>query len=76
MGFLATVTITFIIAKLMGLIDWSWWVVFSPVLVPVAIGLAVIIGSLLYGAIGSLLFGRKFKYRRVIERRNIRRFPF
>jgi uncharacterized membrane protein YqjE len=39
MGFLETLTIVFIVLKLTEVIAWSWWAVFSPMLV----GYAVII---------------------------------
>lgn len=30
-------TIIFTIAKLMGYINWSWWIVLSPILIPVSL---------------------------------------
>ena len=33
--------LTFIILKLVGVIDWSWWWVLSPIWIPVALLLAV-----------------------------------
>lgn len=35
-------TIIFVIAKILGYIDWSWWLVFLPTLV--SVGLALILG--------------------------------
>lgn len=32
MGFLEVLTIVFVACKLMGLIDWSWWLVLSPII--------------------------------------------
>ncbi|KNF06995.1 hypothetical protein CLPU_36c00110 [Gottschalkia purinilytica] len=40
-GWLGMLTIVFTIAKILNLIDWSWWLVFAPVLIPT--GLAAII---------------------------------
>jgi len=40
MGFLETLTIVFIVLKLTEVIAWSWWAVFSPMLVGYAIILA------------------------------------
>lgn len=39
-------TTTFIILKLLNIIDWSWWWVFFPIWVPICIGLllGIIIG--------------------------------
>lgn len=33
-GFLGILTLVFITLKLLGKIDWSWWWVLSPVLIP------------------------------------------
>ncbi len=32
-------TLIFVVAKLTGYLTWSWWVVFSPVMVSLAVGL-------------------------------------
>lgn len=36
-GFLDLLTLTFIVLKLCNVIDWSWWWVLSPTLIPAAI---------------------------------------
>lgn len=41
LGFLSILTLIFVVAKLFGVIAWSWWLVFAPVLVPT--GLLVLI---------------------------------
>lgn len=46
-GFLDLLTLTFIVLKLCNVIDWSWWWVLSPTLIPAAI-LIVLIPILLY----------------------------
>ena len=38
-GLSSILTIIFVIAKLFGVIDWSWWLVFAPTIASVAIGL-------------------------------------
>lgn len=43
MGFLDVLTIIFVVLKLLGVINWSWWLVFSPVLIAVALGIVEII---------------------------------
>ena len=40
-GFGSALLLTFIILKLIGVIDWSWWWVLSPIWIPVALLLAV-----------------------------------
>lgn len=48
---LTTLTIIFIVLKICGEIAWSWWWVFSPILIPAAMLFLVVIfgiGVLLY----------------------------
>lgn len=40
-GFGLLLPLTFIILKLVGVIDWSWWWVLSPIWIPVVLLLAV-----------------------------------
>lgn len=42
-GFLSLLTLIFVIAKIGGWIDWSWWLVFAPVLAPIGIVAAVLL---------------------------------
>lgn len=41
-GFASLLTIAFIVLKLCKVIDWSWWWVLSPFLIPVGIALIVL----------------------------------
>jgi hypothetical protein len=45
MGFFELLTLIFVIAKITGYLAWSWWWVFSPILVHVGliIGFCVIV---------------------------------
>lgn len=52
MGFLGWLQLTFIVLKLLGKIDWSWWWVLSPIWITVAFALVVFILLVLYN-IGS-----------------------
>jgi hypothetical protein len=36
-------TIVFVIFKVTGYIDWSWWIVFSPLIIVFAIALFVVL---------------------------------
>ena len=45
-GFCGLLTIAFIVLKLTGYINWSWWWVLSPLWIEVAIGLLVILIAL------------------------------
>ena len=40
-GFGSTILLIFIILKLVGVIDWSWWWVLSPIWIPIVLLLAV-----------------------------------
>lgn len=42
-GFLGILTIVFVIAKLIGAVSWSWWIVFCPLWIPTGAFLAVAI---------------------------------
>ena len=43
MGILEVLTIVFVVLKLLNVIDWSWWLVFSPMYVAVVLYTTVII---------------------------------
>ena len=61
--------IVFLVLKLTGEIDWSWWWVTSPLWLPVAILLVVVNVILIVGAI--MLWGRKIKQEeQVCDREN------
>lgn len=40
-GFYDLLTIAFIVLKLTGYIDWSWWWVVSPIWIPIVLIIAV-----------------------------------
>jgi ABC-type polysaccharide/polyol phosphate export permease len=41
-GFFGLLTIVFIVLKLTGYIDWHWFWVLSPVLIPIIFGLGIL----------------------------------
>ena len=43
MGLLEILLIVFVILKLVGAIDWSWWWVLSPLLIPIGLLIVVLI---------------------------------
>ena len=45
--------IVFLILKLTGNIDWSWWWVTSPLWIPLTLGVVIM------GIIGLIIYGRK-----------------
>jgi hypothetical protein len=42
-NFFGSLTLIFVVAKLFDIIDWSWWVVFSPILGVASLFILVII---------------------------------
>lgn len=57
MGFTETLTIVFIVLKLLGKIDWSWWLV----LLPELIGAAFYIGILIWDIYDRVSFNRQIR---------------
>lgn len=45
-GFGGLLTIVFIVLKLVGVIDWSWWWVLAPLWIPVAFITVIVIFAL------------------------------
>lgn len=41
-GFAGLLTIAFVVLKLTGVIDWSWWWVISPILISVGLIIALL----------------------------------
>lgn len=47
--FVSVLTLIFVVAKLLGLINWSWWLVFSPMIISFGFWvLVLVIITLLY----------------------------
>ena len=60
-GFTGLLTLIFIVLKLCGVIAWSWWWVLSPLWIPVAIALVVVLLVFLGGIIADAIENRKSK---------------
>lgn len=56
-GLLGAVFIVFLVLKLVGTIDWSWWWVFAPLWAPLVIGLTLVGVVFLFAGIGYLIVG-------------------
>ena len=52
-GFGTVLFLVFLVLKLTGNIDWSWWWVTSPLWVPLTLGIVVM------GILGLIIYGRK-----------------
>lgn len=59
MGIVEVLTLIFIVLKLVGVITWSWWLVFSPILIVAGIWLAIWVGVVL----ASLYTGKEIKFK-------------
>lgn len=46
MGFTEILTIIFVILKVTGHIDWSWWIVFLPEIIAFVLYILIIIGQI------------------------------
>ena len=42
-GFFSILTLIFVVAKLLKIIDWSWWIVFLPAIIGLSLGLIVLL---------------------------------
>lgn len=64
-GFSGLLTIAFVVLKLCGVINWSWWLVFLPLIIsiglPIAIILLVILGCLIWSLCVNARDKRVFK---------------
>lgn len=48
MGFAEALLIVFIILKVLGLIDWSWWLVLSPMIISLVVLIFAFLGSFIW----------------------------
>lgn len=48
LGLASVLTIIFVILKLVGVITWSWWWVFSPVLINIGLTIIVLVIYVIY----------------------------
>ena len=47
-GFVGLLTIVFVIAKITGYIDWTWWAVFSPIWISFGVVAIVVVITLIF----------------------------
>lgn len=62
-SFIGLLGIAFIVLKLVGVINWSWWLVLIPLYVPILcfIFMLIILGLKLYICIWQYFFGHKYR---------------
>lgn len=42
-GLPTILTVIFVIAKLVGIVEWSWWIVFLPTIIPLILWLILVV---------------------------------
>ena len=70
MGFTELLTIVFVVLKLIGKIDWSWWLVLLPEIIAAAFYVLLVIASLRSTASMNRSFNRLYEK----ERKRMNRF--
>lgn len=55
LGLSSILTIIFVIAKLFGVINWSWWLVFLPSIISVGLSILIIIFVIILAIIAASL---------------------
>lgn len=53
-GILSILTIIFVIAKITGFLNWSWWLVFAPLLVSIGLTVLIVVVVLIFCVIASM----------------------
>ena len=51
LGFCNVLTIVFVIAKLTGYVNWSWWIVFLPTIAGLGLQLLILFGVFIFAAL-------------------------
>lgn len=57
LGLTSVLTIIFVVLKLVGVINWSWWWVLSPVLIDLSLALILIVGYAIYKVYDNKKYG-------------------
>ena len=55
MKLLDVLCVIFVVLKLVGVISWSWWWVFSPILIPLAIFFVLLIIKLILETLEKMI---------------------
>lgn len=58
LGLASILTIIFVVAKLFGLVAWSWWIVFSPLLVVFGLIFVILLIALIF-YIGVVIYASR-----------------
>lgn len=58
LGLTGVLTVVFIVLKLVGVINWSWWWVLSPILIDIGLTVIILAGVAIYH---NIKYGSKRK---------------
>lgn len=58
LGLTGVLTVVFIVLKLVGVINWSWWWVLSPILIDIGLTVVILAGVAIYH---NIKYGSKRK---------------
>ncbi|MFO3691200.1 hypothetical protein [Staphylococcus felis] len=61
MGLAELLTIVFVVLKLIGVIDWSWWMVLLPEIIAILIYIVLFIIGITYVRMQNKIFMRKYE---------------
>lgn len=64
LGLSGVLTVVFVVLKLVGVIDWSWWWVVSPTLINMGLFCIVVIGIGIWAAYDNKKYGLTSKKRK------------
>jgi hypothetical protein len=60
-GLSTVLTLIFVVLKLVGVIDWSWWWVVSPTLISTGLAILLIVGYVIYEIHDNKKYGFEYK---------------
>ena len=60
-GLSTVLTLIFVVLKLVGVIDWSWWWVVSPTLISTGLAILLIVGYVIYALHENKKYGFEYK---------------
>jgi hypothetical protein len=60
LGLASVLTIVFVVLKLVGTINWSWWWVLSPLWIDLILTILLIIGFVIYEMYDDKKFEKKY----------------
>jgi hypothetical protein len=67
MGFGSVIFVVFLVLKLVGVINWSWWLIALPLLLPVIVDCVLLLIGLIILFVKSLLGRMRLKITKLLE---------